>query len=78
MTSRDSPAWSPRKRWGGLGSLSGHRGKAGNLLLSGSSGSPSKFLLFTGLRRLTQPLPLPQSDGPNRGREDWAELMAEV
>lgn len=68
VTSRNSPAWRPKKRPRGLGSLSGHRGKARNLLLSGSPGSPSKFLLFTGLRRLTQPLPLPQSDGPNHGR----------
>ena len=68
VTSRNSPAWRPKKRPRGLGSLSGHRGKARNLLLSGSPGSPSKFLLFTGLRRLTQPLPLPQSDGPNHRR----------
>ena len=68
VTSRESPAWRPRKRPRGLGSLSGHRGKPRNLLLSGSPRSPSKFLLFTGLRRLTQPLPLPQSDGPNHGR----------
>lgn len=78
VTSRDSPAWRPRKRPGGLGALSGHRGKARTLLLSGSPGSPRKCLLFTGLRRLTQPLPLPQSDGPNRGRGNRAELMAEV